>query len=390
MITNTGKNILSKFLISQAPAYASFIAIGCGPKPLLAPRGEDPGEPFEDYSDYTELDFEMLRLPIVSRGYISEYNELTATNDEKIVFTAELPTQERYEITEVGVYSAGSNPSAVGFDSRMLYTFSENEGWEYGSGSLQIPLISDLDQSSDDLDSNTINVSNAAFFFTSTNRIFGNANRTDRYERPRILNTSLAIVGDSSELPPLGITGEVVPEEGSEYIKLTGTSVNLNKNAPTDLLKVAFSVMNKDGNDSGQIPDEVHMLVQFRSSSNEDIYANMQISLGNGTGAGQHDFTTNRYVVVAKELQDLYYKPGFSWGLVDEIRVYASVEESGTPSDNFYAALDGLRLDNKATQNPLYGLTGYTVFKTENAETVIKNQNTKNYIEFRFGINVGV
>jgi hypothetical protein len=148
--------------------------------------------------------------------------------------------------------------------------------------------------------------------------------------------------------------------------------------------------MNKDGNDSGQIPDEVHMLVQFRSSSNEDIYANMQISLGNGTGAGQHDFTTNRYVVVTKELQDLYYKPGFSWGLVDEIRVYASVEESGTPSDNFYVALDGLRLDNKTTQNPLYGLTGYTVFKTENAETVIKNQNTKNYIEFRFGINVGV
>jgi hypothetical protein len=387
VITNTGKNILSKFLISQAPAYASFISIGCGPKPLLA---GDPEVLFGDYSDYTELDFEMLRLPIVSRGYISEYNELTETNDEKIVFTAELPTQERYEITEVGVYSAGSNPSAVGFDSRMLYTFSENEGWEYGSGSLQIPLISDLDQSSDNLDSNTINVSNAAFFFTSTNRIFGNVNRTDRYERPRILNASLAIVGDSSELPPLGITGEVIPEDGSEYIKLTGTSVNLNRNAPTDLLKVAFSVMNKDGDDSGQIPDEVHMLVKFMSSSNEDIYANMQVSLGNGTGAGQHDFTTNRYVVVAKELQDLYYKPGFSWGLVDEIRVYASVEESGTPSDNFYVALDGLRLDNKATQNPLYGLTGYTVFKTENAETVIKNQNTKNYIEFRFGINVGV
>jgi len=380
MITNTGKNILSKFLISQAPAYASYISIGCGPKPLLA---GDPEVLFGDYSDYTELDFEMLRLPIVSKGYIKDDSDI-----EKIVFTAELPTQERYEITEVGVYSAGSNPSAVGFDSRMLFTFSENEGWEYGDGALEIPLITDLDQSSDDADSNTINVSNSAFFFTSTNRIFANANRTERYERPRILNGSLAIVGDSSELPQLGITEEIIPEPGSEYIKLTGTLVNLNKNAPTDLLKVAFSVMNKDGDDSGQIPDEVHLLVKFMSSSNENIYANMQIGLGNGSGAGEHDFTENRYVVVAKQLQELFYKPGFSWGLVDEVRVYASVVESGTPSDNFYVALDGLRLDNTATQNPLYGLTGYTVFKTENAETVIKNQNTKNYIEFRFGIEV--
>lgn len=372
MITNTGKNILSKFLISQAPAYASYISIGCGTKPLVA--NEDP---FGDYSEKTELDFEMLRLPIVSRGYIKD-----EFDQEKIVFTAELPTQERYEISEVGVYSAGSNPSAVGFDSRMLYTFSENEGWKYADAEISLRTVLG--------ENNTIEVIDSAFFFTSTNLIFANANRVDRYERPRILNGSLAIVGDSSEILPVGITPEFEAVDGSNYIKLSGTSVSLNKNAPTDLLKIAFSVMNKDGNDEAQIPDEVQVLVQFRSSSSPDVYANMQISLGNGTGAGQHDFTTNRYVVVAQELQDLYYKPGFSWGIVDEVWVYTSVQESGTPSDNFYVALDGLRLDNVTTQNPLYGLTGYTVFKTETGQAVIKNQNTKNYIEFRFGINVGV
>jgi hypothetical protein len=245
----------------------------------------------------------------------------------------------------------------------------------------------------DDENSNIINVPDEAFFFTSTNRIFGNANRVDRYERPRILNGSLAIIGDSSELSTLSIDGEMDPGVGSKYISLTGASVNLNKNAPTDLLKIAFSVMNTDGNDEEQIPDEVQLLVQFRSSANENVYANMQISLGNGTGGpdeGEHDFTTNRYVVATKALQDLYYKPGFSWGLVDEVYVYASAVVSGTPSDNFYVALDGIRLDNITTQNPLYGLTGYTVFKTTSGETVIKNQNTKNYIEFRFGIDVGV
>jgi hypothetical protein len=386
VITNTGKNILSKFLISQAPAYASYIAIGCGPKPLVT--NEDV---FADYSNKTVLDFEMLRLPIVSRGYISQYNETTDTNDEKIVFTAELPTQERYEISEVGVYSAGTNPSAVGFDSRMLYTFSENEGWEYvdvGTNvTSNIDLVTDLDEESGS-ETNDINVTDSAFFFTSTNVIFANANRIARYERPRILNGSLAVVGDKSSLSTT--SGEMVPGVGSDYIKLSGTSVNFNKNAPTDVLKLAFSVMNKNGDVGTDIPDQVEILVQFASSSNESVYANFQVDLANGTGSGQHDFTNNRYVVVSKQLQELYYHSGFSWGLIDEIRIFVSVTDSAAVSDNYYVAFDGIRIDNTTTQNPLYGLTGYTVFMTEGGETVIKNQNTKNYIEFRFAIDVGV
>ena len=387
MITNKGKNILSKFLISQAPAYASYIAIGCGPKPLST------GDTLDDVAaaSKTELDFEMLRLPIVSRGYIKDdANPLL----EKIVFTAELPTEERYEITEVGVYSAGNNPSAVGFDSRMLYTFSENEGWEYDDANIN--LLADLDITlPDDPNSNTINVPDEAFFFTSTNRIFGNINRTSRYERPRILNNSLAVVGDTSTLSYTGLELKPSPSGNDKYLKLTGTSVNLNRNAATDQLKVAFSVMNKNGNTGSEIPDNVKILIQFGSSSNPSVYANMQIDVDNGEGqdsddALEHDFVNNRYVVVTQSLQDLYYKPGFSWGLVDEIKIYTSVRDSGAVTDKYYVAFDGLRLENTTTQNPLYGLTGYTVFKTANGETVIKNQNTKNYIEFRFGIDVGV
>jgi len=33
MITNTGKTIIGKYLLGQAPAFASYIAVGCGPKP---------------------------------------------------------------------------------------------------------------------------------------------------------------------------------------------------------------------------------------------------------------------------------------------------------------------------------------------------------------------
>ena len=47
-----------------------------------------------------------------------------------------------------------------------------------------------------------------------------------------------------------------------------------------------------------------------------------------------------------------------------------------------------MRLENIATVNPLYGLTGYSVIKNTNAETIVKSPNTNNYIEFRFSIGV--
>ena len=100
MITNKGKSIIGKYMLGQAPAYASYLAIGCGPQPL---QTEDVAD---DFATKTNLDFEMFRVPISSRGFVNE------NGIDKIVLTAELPTEERYEITEVGLYSAGSNPSA--------------------------------------------------------------------------------------------------------------------------------------------------------------------------------------------------------------------------------------------------------------------------------------
>jgi hypothetical protein len=44
MITNTGKTIIGKYLLGQAPAYASYIAVGCGATPL------DIGDSMGDYS----------------------------------------------------------------------------------------------------------------------------------------------------------------------------------------------------------------------------------------------------------------------------------------------------------------------------------------------------
>ena len=51
MITNTGKTIIAKYLLGQAPAYASYLAIGCGATPL------DSADPMGDYSLKKNLDF---------------------------------------------------------------------------------------------------------------------------------------------------------------------------------------------------------------------------------------------------------------------------------------------------------------------------------------------
>ena len=70
------------------------------------------------------LDFEMFRVPISSRGYVND------NGVNKIVLTAQLPTEERYEITEVGIYSSGSNSLARRYDSKVITAFSANENWQ--------------------------------------------------------------------------------------------------------------------------------------------------------------------------------------------------------------------------------------------------------------------
>ena len=133
MITNIGKNLLAKYLVGQTQSYASHIAVGCGPTPVASDGGN-----FGDYALKKSLDFEMFRIPIISRGFVNE------DGIDKVVLTAQLPTEERYEITEVGVFSAASNPVAGAFDSRNIYSFADTDSWLYqpfGSPAIDIETV---------------------------------------------------------------------------------------------------------------------------------------------------------------------------------------------------------------------------------------------------------
>ena len=390
MITNTGKGILAKYLIGQAPAYASYIAVGCGPSALNSEESGFTNSQKTEYSEKKSLDFEMFRVPIISKGYINE-NNLT-----KLVLTAELPTEERYEITVVGIFPAQSNPSAGSFDSKNFFLFNQNEGWKL-QGSDEIPSVyAPLDTAGNNVITgeyivNGTMVETPTFHTNADNRIFTDSTRVGRNERCRFFNNMIMIAGDSSQLAS-SITEGVSITSGS-YIERAETSFSFSKNAPTDKIKLAFSLINKDGEDAN-VPDNVKILVKFFSSASPQQYASFSVNIDNGVVTTQEedpevgDFSENRYFVVSKEIQNLYYTSGFNWNTANTARIYAQVSKDDEPSSDYYIALDGMKLENLTTTNPLYGLTGYSVVKSDGALPIVKASNTSNYIEFRIAIGV--
>jgi len=375
MITEIGKGIIGKYLLGYAPAYASYLAVGCGKKPL------ETIDAYPDYSAQENLDFEMFRVPISSRGFVNE------DGISKIVFTAELPTEERYEISEIGLYSAGSNPNAGSYDSKTIFSFSSGENWQRHTSvaSSAIPTISTpLDEDDDNL----ISTIEKVFQTNADNSIFYKTSRVNRYERCRFLNNTIIMAGDDSDLE-LDINENVVVNSGSNHIHLTGITTNFAKNSPADELRLAFSIINKTGNSSAT-PDSVILMVEFASTESETAeYARFQVEVVAGSGAGQYNLSENRYLVISKQLQELYMSSAFTWDSVTVAKIYACAIDGGSPSSDYYIALDAMRLENTQTTNPIYGLTGYSVVKNTNAETVIKSPNTTNYVEFRFSIDIG-
>jgi len=383
MITNIGKNLLAKYLVGQTQSYASHIAVGCGPNPVASDGGN-----FGDYALKKSLDFEMFRVPIISRGFVNE------DGIDKVVLTAQLPTEERYEITEVGIFSAASNPVAGSFDSRNIYSFAETDSWLYqpfNSPAIEIDSVyAPLDgQSENGIINQTLNV----FQTNADNRVFTQQDRVARNERCRFLNNIIAIVGNDSTLTR-NVSGKLNIGSGSKYIRLNETTVDFTKNSPLDELKLAFSVVSKVAN-SNTVPDNVKILLEFSHTglNSSQEYARFEVDIDDvgyvaGTAEETINFASNRYVVATKTLKDLNKTDNFDWREVAVAKIYACVTENNLPSDQFYVCLDGLRLENITSTNSLYGLTGYSVIKTVGAKPIIKSANTTNYIEFRFALGV--
>jgi hypothetical protein len=369
MITNKGKTILAKYLIGQSPAYASHIAIGCGARPIDSLDGVFTNEQKLEFAEKTSLDFEMFRVPVISRGYVVE------DGVSKIVFTAELPTEERYEISEIGVFSAGSNPTANTTDSKIMIKFSESEGWmDHGS------VVQAL---------GTSVLSGPTFISKSNNPILLQTERVARYEQSRFLNSVIGISGDYSDLEETnGVISSTTT--ATPHLHLTGTSFDITKNSPSDKLALAFSVADGViGPNAGEQIKKILIRVEFLSleaDSVADKNATFDIVLTNDS---ENSFDENRYFVASKSISEIYQAPNFSWSDVSVVRIFATViNDDDVASPRYYVNLDGLRLENVSSENPLYGMVGYSVVKSDYARAIVKEPNTKNFVEFRFAMDV--
>jgi hypothetical protein len=271
------------------------------------------------------LDFEMFRLPISSRGYVND------DGVNKIVLTAQLPTEERYEITEVGVYSAGSNAIAGRYDSKTITAFSGDELWQLSvENSLFAPSIPSAQFPEFQLKAtdtfNNITTTASAFKTSTTNGLFTNSIRSERYERPRFLSNVFLLKSNSSEIfttlldenSPLEII-----QESKKYLQLNGATVDLSKNSISDIMKIAFSIVSITGG-SSSVPDFARVVVEFANADNSQV-AQMQINASND----RLNFAENRYILGEKRLDELSYSSGgqFSWRNVSVIRVYASATD---------------------------------------------------------------
>jgi hypothetical protein len=372
MITDDGKQIIAKYLLGQAPEFASHIAAGVGAKPLITGASASISQSID------ALDFEVFRVPILAKGFVKE------DGIEKIIFKAEMPTSQRYLVSEVGLFPAAANSVAGRYDSKLVVTFAPIEDWSYVvGGTASAVTLSEVALDEDNAFSNISNAQSAQYIY-SDGTVFNNILREERNEPPRFLNRALMISGSSSYLDSsFNIT------EGDSYLENTSLNFDFSRNSPLDKIKIALSVVSKTY-DNNINPDNVRIVLQFLNnipgSTSELPKATLKIDITDADLTS--DGNPNRYHVVQKTISDFVKDETFSFANVNYIRVYASVLVSGVVSDDYFIIFDGIRLENVSTDNPLYSLIGYNIISTEDGLPILKQENTNNYIEHRFGIGV--
>lgn len=380
MITNKGKQIVAKYLLGQAPEFASYLAAGCGNRPF---NQSDATSAYYDINR-PNLDFEAFRVPILSKGFVTE------DGVEKIVFKAEMPSNQRYQITEVGVFPAYTNSVANQYDSKLLVTFTSAESWVYGLTSASVtsasavPEVSSLSTTTN----SDIDTTSPIFTFNTGDRIFNDPTRKQNFEPPRFLNKSLMIRGDMN----------------SYYIENSIFNFNLSQNNPQDNIRLAVSLI---GNTPGMsLPTSVTITLDFINNVGSRPKARYTKTLQQsdfkvlGKTGNTDTLLDSRYIVISDSdnvpgkvgipLSKFVKDVDFSWGQVNLVKIssYVTTPNDNATSADYYVCLDGMRLENEYSENPLYSLVGYNVARTSTGNPVAKVENTNNYIEYRFGVSV--
>lgn len=452
MITDKGSGIIAKYLLGQAPEYASYLAIGVGAVPLGINEAD------QSLPSRRSMEFESFRVPVTSRGLVNDYVTIdlsawesdgeyvtvttesphgvkagqevsilfsesaytyregtytvlsttpstvsyadtsasgywsasassTATmsyNSERMIFKAQLPVDQYYKMTELALYPAAVNSLAQQYDSKVIAGFLPNENWTLYENNVGVDIPSVTRTIAD----TTGQISELTFaanvepykarFVNSDNEAFTFYNRKARYEGPRLYNSSLMIAADTSVFDNIDL--DVSASTG--YVQTDGISIDMKKNSKNDYLKLAICVVSENEND-GSNPYNTRIRIEML----DDVSGASAVAKATLTSS---DLSTSRYQVISKKLSEFEIGNNFSWGRISGIRIYAQVVDNSYESTADYIILDGIRLDNENTVNPLYGMVAYSRLKNgyEYGQPIEKIENSQGYIEYRMGVNI--
>lgn len=353
MITNDGKQLIGKFLLSQAPSFATHIAAGIGELALLPDETVDSTK-INEIKEKKNMEFEVFRVPISAKGFVRE------DGVEKIVFKAEMPTEQRYQITEVAFFPAAENSVAGSFDSKTLATFVPTETWVIASSvsSSTINLVTSGVSNND----GDLLIEDKAFFINSNESLFNEQDRRQRQEVPRFYNRALIVSGDFNYLD-----SDFTVLSGANYVQNSTLSFNLNQNLPPDEIKLAIAVMSKEKANNSQ-PEKVRIIFDFVNDNPVDLQSSpkarttieldstdflIEEDLGNGRPSG-----INNYKIITKKLSDFALDDTFSWANINLMRIYACVIDEQTVTVTNKELSDGLvTLDLSDASNIFAGMS---------------------------------
>lgn len=452
MITSKGNGIIAKYLLGQAPEYAAYLAIGVGAVPLDIDENDNSATTkktmdFEAFrvpvtsrglvNDYITIDLsawvstgtsttittqtshgarvgEEVTIAFSSNSYTAREGTFTVSsttsntitfsqtvtagswtpgasdtatvsyNRERMIFKAQLPVDQYYKMTEIALYPSAVNSLAQQYDSKVISGFLPNENWVLYENSvgIDIPSITrTISNTAGQITEVTFSGSiqpYGARYVNADNETFTFYNRKTRYEGPRLYNTSLIIAGDTSVFN----NSNLDVSASTNYVQTDNISVDMKKNSKNDYIRLAVCVVS-DLENPGSNPHNTRIRLEML----DDVSGATAVMKETLTSS---DISSSRYQIISKKLSEFEIGTNFSWARVSGIRIYAQTVDNAGQSTSDYVILDGIRLDNENTLNPLYGMVAYSRLKNgyNYGQPIEKLENSQGYIEYRMGVNI--
>lgn len=447
MITDTGREIIAKYMLGHTSAYATHIGVGCGASPDTGYRrffteltiagniatldlGTHTFVPGMDvrivqtmgtpdvsgeyqitatsastisfafthanvaehvvegivsqivgniYASNPVMNFETRRLPIISRGFSNE-------DETQLVFTAELPSNERVVISEASLWTAATDPSSLGSPSKLLFAMSSEEGWvaHYSTGMKSVEMVSALSEGTLSIDQSMVD---PIFAVAGNNTLFQSLPRQNQYEGGRVGGTVIGLRGDTASITRVGSYG--IASAGSSHIHADTRALDFSSNSTGDEIRIGLFVSTASGDNLAVPPANVKLLVEFLDSESESSgFARMYVEIP------ESDLSGNRYKVVSMPLSGFSYSPNFSWSNVRTVKISTQcipTEISGLAASDYFVFLDGIRFENLSGNNPLYGMTAYSIVRDGSLTPpmpIVSDEGEPGYIEFRLNVEV--